>query len=372
MKTTKKIRILEAIRQGQFGGGETHVFELSTHLDKNRFEPVVLSFTDGNMVEELISEGIHTQIINTERGFSFGVWRKVKELMQREQIDVVHAHGTRALSNVFWAARKLRIPIIYTIHGWSFHIDQKFPVRKIREISEKFLTSVTDKNICVSKSNEEDGIKRFNMKRSTVIYNAVNLNKFNPERKFKDIREELSIPGDVTLLGYIVRITGQKDPFTMINAVKQLLDENENVALLVVGDGDLKDDTIHLTNKLGIANKVYFQPFRNDIPDILNAIDIYCLPSLWEGFPIGILEAMAMKKPVVASGVDGTRELIENGERGLLVSHSNSKELASAIKIVKNDVSFALQLSDAGYHYVRSNFSIDALVNQVQGIYETI
>lgn len=369
---TKKIKILEAIRQGRVGGGETHVLELCTNLDKSLYEPVVLSFTDGPMVQELRKRGIQTHVIFTERGFDNKVWSKVLELIRSEQFDIIHAHGTRAMSNVFWAAKKAKLPLVYTVHGWSFHPDQNFLVRKARELSENFLTSKANLTICVSKSNERDGIERFNMKRSKVIYNAVDLNKFNPENEFKKIRLEFGISEDKIVIGYIVRMTVQKDPLTMIRAMKLVAEKSDNIVLLMVGDGDLKAETVKLTNELGLQNKVIFESFRSDIPDILNAIDIYCLPSLWEGFPIGILEAMAMKKSVVCSPVDGNIELVKANETGLLVEIGNPEKLAETLLLIANNKSLRNELDNNSYEFVRTNFGISRLVNSVQQVYTEI
>jgi len=254
----KKIKVLEAIRQGNVGGGETHVLELCSNLDLSRFEPLVLSFTDGPMVTELNRRGIKTKVINTERGFDTRVWNKVNNLIQEEKIDIVHAHGTRAMSNVFYPARKNHIPVIYTVHGWSFHPDQSFAVRKLREFSEWHLTSMASKTICVSKSNQTDGIERFGMKRSEVIYNAVDFNKFNPNSVLKNVRTELNIPDDKIVIGFIVRVTVQKDPFNMIRAMKIIADKRDDVVLLMVGEGDLKADTIRLAEELNIKDLIIF------------------------------------------------------------------------------------------------------------------
>ncbi len=369
---TNKIKILETIRQGRVGGGETHVLELASNLDKSKYEPVVLSFTPGPMVDELNNRGIRTEIVFTERAFDYNIWGKVKDFMQKENFDIVHAHGTRAMSNVFRSARKLKIPLLYTVHGWSFHLDQKYPVRRLRELSEKFLTNKADKTICVSYSNQKDGLERFNMKRSIVIYNAVDLMKFNPDMQFRDIRNELGVGNDKVLIGYIVRITGQKDPFTLLKGFKKVTKESKDAVLLIVGEGDLKDETVNLAKELKLDNQLIFQPFRSDIPDILNAIDIYCLPSLWEGFPIGILEAMAMRKTVVASSVDGNKELIKEGETGLMLPHSNPDKLAEVLLKAIKDEQLREKLSENGYQFIKKQFGIERLIKEIDEVYENM
>src|SRR5258708_37096045 len=100
-----KIKILECIRQGLIGGGESHLLSLVENLDRSRFYPVVLSFTDGPMIDPLKQMGVECHIIHTEKPFDFTKWKQVKNLLKEKQIDIVHAHGTRANSNILWAAR---------------------------------------------------------------------------------------------------------------------------------------------------------------------------------------------------------------------------------------------------------------------------
>lgn len=120
MEQPRKIRVLETIRQGKIGGGESHVLDLVKSMDSDLFEPVVLSFTDGPMVQALTAIGIPVHVIASEKAFDISIWKKVRKFLADQRIDIVHVHGTRANTNVMWAARRLGLPLIYTIHGWSF------------------------------------------------------------------------------------------------------------------------------------------------------------------------------------------------------------------------------------------------------------
>lgn len=152
-----RIKVLETIRQGFIGGGESHVLSLVENLEKSVFEPIVLSFTEGQMISSLNSLGIKNIVIPTTKAFDISIWSKVKKLMVRENIQLVHAHGTRANTNVFWAAASLGIPVIYTVHGWSFHDDQPIWVKKLRIWSEQYLTRKMRFNISVSETNQRTG-----------------------------------------------------------------------------------------------------------------------------------------------------------------------------------------------------------------------
>ena len=107
------IRVLEVIRQGQSGGGESHLLDLISYLDRSRIEPVCLSFTDGEMVNRLTKMGVVCHIIETEKPFDLHVQRQIKQLIIDNHIDIVHAHGSRAASNVLWPARSLLLYILY-------------------------------------------------------------------------------------------------------------------------------------------------------------------------------------------------------------------------------------------------------------------
>ena len=369
----KKIRVLECIRQGQVGGGESHLLSLSTNLNKDVFEPIVLSFTDGPMIDLLKGKGIETHIIFTEKPFNVFIWRKVKKLIKEKEIDIVHAHGTRANSNVFWAARSLHIPLIYTIHGWSFHDDQKPLVKKFRILSEKFLTSRTDVNISVSESNQQTGQKYLRSFTSAVVNNGIDQDKFNPAKNFTDIRKELGIDKNATLLLFIARFTAHKQPLTLIRAFAAVLKKMPAIKLLMVGDGDEKKAALILAKELSIQKSIIFLPFRQDVPAVLYAADIFILPSLWEGLPIGLLEAMSMGKAVIATNVDGTSEIVRHNNNGYLIDIDHlQKELAEAILLLATDSVLRQKYGANAIETVTSHFNAANMTRQIENIYTNL
>jgi glycosyltransferase involved in cell wall biosynthesis len=366
------IKILITIRQGKIGGGESHVLELVKHLDKTRYEPIVLSFTDGPMITQLNEWGIKTHIIFTEKPFNFLVWRKVYDFLVAEKVKIVHAHGTRANSNVFWAAKKLKLPIIYTVHGWSFHQDQNRLIKTIRQEGERLLVRQSKIVICVSNSNYEEGKNKIGLKHAQVIDHGIDIEKFNPQKKYGDLKKELNIASDETLVGFIARITVQKDPHTLIRAIAEVVKQTSKIKFLMVGNGDLKDSTIELAKKLNVDNYITFQDFRQDTPNILSGIDIYCLPSLWEGLPIGLLEAMAMEKAIVATPVDGTKEVITDGVSGMLIPQQSPAELAKAIIYLHDHKDIRLNYGKNAKQLIEKRFAVKRMIQEVEDTYEIV
>lgn len=367
----KKIKILQAIRQGKIGGGESHVISLVQSLDPYIFESVVLSFTKGPMIDHMERLGVKTYVVETETPFNFLIWNKVKQILIKENIDIVHAHGTRANSNINFVSRKLKLPLIYTVHGWSFHQDQNSILKSIRRLGEKYLVENSKLTICVSESNLAEGKSNFPMKRSTIIKSGIDLKIYNPDKDFSNIRQELNISQNTIVVGYIVRMTKQKDPLTLVKAIS-LIPDDIDLRFLFVGDGDLKDAVVNLSKSLEVYHRIIFLDFRQDIPDILNAIDIYCLPSLWEGLPIGVLEAMAMRKAIVATKIDGTKEVVTHNVNGLLISILNPEELAESLILLSENQKLRKQFGDKSFEIIRQYFTVERMTNQIQAEYKKI
>ena len=374
MTTSKnKIRVLECIRQGQIGGGESHLLSLVENLDKDVYEPVVLSFTDGPMIDRLKALHIPVHIIPSNKPFDFKVWSKVKQLMADEKIDLVHAHGTRAHSNVFKAARSLQKPLAYTIHGWSFHVDQPFLIKKIRIAGEKFLVSRSDLNISVSVSNQKTGKDTISGFDSVVINNGIDQQKFNADGQYANIRKELNIPDQAILLLFLARFTGHKQPLVLLKAFEKALQQNPDLYLLMVGDGDEKQQALEMVKKAGIGNRVIFQNFRQDVPDVLASADIFVLPSLWEGLPIGLLEAMSMGKAIIASDVDGTTDIIEHMQNGYLIGLNDmEKVLPTAILSMAADTALQQQLGTKARETVQHNFNAADMTRKIESQYQKL
>lgn len=368
MKDTR-YKILYCIRQGTIGGGESHLMDLVEFLDKEKFKPLILSFTDGAMIDHFKKKGVDTFVIHTERPFDPKVWKAVSALINKELPDLVHIHGTRAFSNLLWPLKKKNIPVVYTIHGWSFNSSQGFARKTVATIAERIFTKRADANINVSFSNKDTGTQVIPGMKSVVIHNGVNLSIFNKEGLYPDLRSQLHIPADAFLAGFIARMTVQKDPLTMVKAFASFAARNPKAYLLMVGDGELKAAAQALARELSVDGRIVFEGFRKDIAAVLNIIDVYCLPSLWEGFSIGLLEAMAMGKPVIASAVDGTCEVIQHDVNGLLITPRSESELSHALERLSADTALRERLKEKAFGAITDEFNAAKVASKTEEIY---
>ena len=367
-----KIKVLEVIRQGQIGGGESHLLDLIYFLDKERVEPVCLSFTDGEMIKRLTMMGITCHVINTQKPFDFKVQGQIINLIQNEQIQLVHAHGSRAASNILYSVWKLHLPFVYTVHGWSFHEDQSFLVKKLRGWSEKLICHYANQVICVSESNKETGCKVFGLKNAVVIENGVNLDKFNPDASFIKLRPVFGFSESDFIVGFIARCTKQKNPLVFLAALEKAHRVHPSIKGLFVGEGDMDEEVDAYIQQHQMKGYLYRSPFRTDVPDLLHCIDVYCLPSLWEGLSIALLEAMAMRKAIIATPTDGTKEVINHKKNGYMVPFDDASALADAINLYYENRIMMEECRKSARLFVSERFNAKRVADSVIFVYSRL
>lgn len=365
----ERLKVLEVIRQGQIGGGESHLLDLIYFLDKKKVEPVCLSFTDGEMINRLTSMGISCYVIASQKPFDLSVQRQIVKLIHDERIQLVHAHGSRAASNVLYSVWKLQIPFIYTVHGWSFHDDQSGIVKKLRGWSEKVICHFANQVICVSQSNKDTGHEVFGLTDAMVIENGVNLDRFNPDAQYKELRHEFGFSESDFVVGFIARCTKQKNPLVFLESLVEAHKANPYVKGLFVGEGDMDAEVDAYIQQYQMRDYLYRSSFRTDVPDLLYCIDVYCLPSLWEGLSIALLEAMAMRKAIIATPTDGTKEVIKHRENGLIVPFDDVSAIALSMETFYRDKQLMENCSRHARMYVASRFNAKRVADVVYEVY---
>lgn len=366
------IRVLEVIRQGEIGGGESHVIDLVTHFDCQQVHPIVLAMSDGPMVTFLTKEGIDCRVINSSRAFDLSVIGKIRRLIKDEDIQLIHAHGSRAASNLLLVSRLLNLPMLYTVHGWSFHTGQNALIYRLRAWSEKLICAVASRVICVSESNAQTGRDTFGLREVTVIENGVNTQRFSRNSIRCDIRRELDIAPNAVVVSFVARMTMQKAPLLYLEALRMAHEANQQVVGLMVGNGDMDEEVRQYIEQNGMESYVHRQDFRTDVPELLAATDIYCLPSHWEGLSIALLEAMSMECPVVVTPTDGTREVIQDGENGCIVPFNDAFELSETILDLSDDQQKRLSIGQKARQTILQRFNAQRVSDNVAQMYESI
>jgi glycosyltransferase involved in cell wall biosynthesis len=200
----------------------------------------------------------------------------------------------------------------------------------------------------------------------TIYYGLKQFEKINYD---KSVREEIGFSPQTMVIGIVARLVEQKGHSFLIEAFSHIYQADRNVRLLIVGDGELMPFLQQLVRKKDLDGVITFAGFRHDRAEVLTAIDIFVHPSLWEGFGLSILEAMAMGKPIIATNVSAIPELLEDGISGLLVPPKEQGELAGAIEKLLSDRSLRESLGQNAQKRWQHRFSEEKMVTDTADLY---
>ena len=363
---------MEVIRQGEIGGGESHLADLVELMDKTDYEPICLSFSDGEMITRLRKIGVKCYVVGTTKPFNISIQHRIIQIIKDEGVTIIHAHGTRAASNVLYPSTCLGLPLVYTVHGWSFHDDQSMFTYMLRKWSEKLICHYATRVICVSGGNAETGRKAFRLTDPIVVKNGVNLNKFYRGKKSLLRRNDFSFSDSDFVVGFIARCTKQKAPLDYLEAVRLAHHTDIRVKGLFIGEGDMDAEVDKFISANQMESYLFRSPFRTDVADILPLMDVYCLPSLWEGLSIGLLEAMAIGCAIIATPTDGTQEVIRNEQNGLIIPFSSPDKISVAILRLLTDENLRNKCGQNAAQLISEQYNAQRVADAVVDIYKNI
>ena len=369
----EKINILHIYQNSKIGGVQQQLLSLLKAYSRERFNPIFCCLgPKEEMGKEIEGTGIEFIPLNKLRynRFSLGIVLELYRLMKKKQIHVVRTHRYR--SNLYGrlAAFLAGVPVIIA----SVHDNYRTDKRPKRRIMNRILSKITDKIVAVSEDVKEDIIRYDSIDPSKieVIPNGIDVERFNPEKNTTDIRKEFSLEEDDIVIGFIGRIVPAKGLEYLLNALPYLKEEFKSIKLLIVGEGSLVEELKERAKKNNIFDNILFIGRRRDIPEILASINIFVMPSIAEGLPNALLEAMAMGKPIVTTEVGGIPEIVKNGFNGLLVPPRDTLSLSKAIKELISNDRLAAKLGQAARDLVHDNLSIKAIAQKWQSLYLSI
>jgi len=203
-----------------------------------------------------------------------------------------------------------------------------------------------------------------------TVRSGVDFSQFERPVRGRAGRGELGVPADAPLIGFVGRLAEQKAPEVLLNAFAIVKGQAPQAHLVYVGEGPLRDELEQRARRMGIEGSVHLLGERKDVPDLLAAMDVFALPSRWEGVGRALTEAMYMKLPVVCTGVNGVPELVENGVTGLTVRGDDPADIAEKLLALIRDPARAAALGDAAHNKVKHLMSADAMVRGLIELYQ--
>jgi glycosyltransferase involved in cell wall biosynthesis len=362
----EKITALFIIKPERSAGAEMVLVEAAARLDPDRFRVICGLLTPD--ADKVIPAHL-PRVDFLMPGLNGWVWlRFIWQLcwvIYRRRVDLLHVNSYVPGNYARLAAALMQVPII--IDHW--HGFTRFS-RKRRFIC-RVLGRFTDLSLAVSRGVKDYLVAEggLNPAKVRVVLNGVDMTAMAAARPGKEVRRELGLPEGVPVIGLVGRLDhwgkGHKELFEAMASLK----ERHAVQALIVGGGRRMDEVRQSAESLGLAGAVHFLGERRDVPDLLNAMDIFVLPSYSEGLSLALLEAMAAGKPVIATAVGGTPEVVTDGDTGLLIPPRDAGALAAALTRLLSDPALARRLGANARAHVRQNFSLDRLGREINAIY---
>jgi glycosyltransferase involved in cell wall biosynthesis len=365
-ETTRVVYLAHAF---MVGGAEEMVLNLVRHLPP-RFEPhVCCMYEAGPIGEEIRKTGVSFSVL----GLSPGLRRPLDVLRLRDHLrqlraQIVHAFLLPASLYGRAAAMLAHVPIVI---GTEVNI---YEHKRLHHIwAERLLMRATDAVIASAESVRDFYVRQVHADpaRVEVIYNAVDWSQLETTMSRETVHAEAGVPAGVPVAGIIARLTPQKAHTVLFDALTRRR-ELERLHLLVVGDGELGAALAAQVSALGLDSRVHFLGARRDLGNLLNAVDVFVMPSFWEGLPLSMVLAMGAGLPVVATRVAGIPEVVQDEVSGLLVPPADADALAGALARLAEDAALRARLGDAARRFVRPRFGVDGYVSSVTALYDRL
>jgi glycosyltransferase involved in cell wall biosynthesis len=299
---------------------------------------------------------------------------KLLRYLRRTRPQLVHLQLTHiyGFEHIIPLLRACRVPVIVTTeHNAPYGRPRLAPARRLLK---RLNCRLVDGTFVVSKELQRLLTKEFEADPHKIwqFGNSVDLNRFRGDIDGSAVRASLGVSASTRVVVTIARLEAQKGIGFLLAAAEQVLHRHPEAQFWVAGDGSLRSDLRAQAERSGVAHAVRFLGFRDDLPALLAAADIFVLPSLYEGLPLSVLEAMAMEKAVVATPVGGTPDIVDDGVTGLLVPPADPQALAGAIDRLLTSPGLAAQLAAAGAQRVRSEYSVTAVVKRIAARYTAL
>jgi glycosyltransferase involved in cell wall biosynthesis len=294
--------------------------------------------------------------------------RDIVSLVRRTGAHILHVHGYAAADFGRVAARLAGARLVLHEH----FADPRMP--GYQALADRLLAPLTDAAIAVSGSTRDFLVRERFVPRERVrlVWNGAPLDEFAPvpRERARRVRREMGLPDDAVVVGTVGRLNAQKGHVHLVDAAA-LLRHVDSLRFLIAGDGDLLGELRERARAAGVSDRFVFAGHRTDVPDVLGAMDVFCLSSLYEGTPLALFEAMAAGKPIVSTAVDGCREVLTDGVTGLLVPPADPAALADALERVAGSPALRAELSRRAREESRK-YDVRACVDAMQAVYDDV
>jgi len=375
------MKILQVITNLELGGAQKATLNLSEWLMERGHDVVVVSSSKGGLyrrVKEIFGRRFK-EIRFLEREinpiYDLIAFFSLFIFILENKFDLVHTHTSKAGILGRWAAFfALRTRNIHTVHGFAFHDYQNKIVKSIFVILERATAVITDRIIAVSESVKNKGLRYgiADENKYSVIYELVDVSGYS-DGGFM-LRENRSYQKTFFRIGMVAALKPQKNPQDFIKLAAIMMKKRKNLEFLLIGDGVLRNRLNKMVEKYSIKENFKILGWREDAYELMKSFDILVLTSLFEGQPHVIIEAMSLGIPIVATKVDGIKDIVINGSNGFLFPPKKPYQMARCIENILDKDEVKKALSSNARNYFREEKKMDYMHNlgRIESIYQEI
>jgi len=361
----------------EVGGAQRVVLHTAAHLDREAFA-AALAWGPGDPLDgeaEAILDLERAPVSDLVRAPSPQRDRRavaaLREAIRHFRPDVVHTHSSKAGILGRLAARLERVPaVVHTVHGFGFTPLQAPPVRAAFFLAERIAARWTDHVVAVSERNLERGTELglIDPRRATVIRAGIALERFRRPAGAAAARARLGLASDLPLVTQVGNFKPQKAPLDFVRVAAEVARRLPSARFAMIGDGPLRGAAEDLARRLGVADRIAFPGWWDDVPALLAATRVSVLTSRHEGLPCAVVESLAAGVPVVATAVDGTGEVVRHGVNGFLEPAGDVTALSARVADLLTDHALHARLAAAAPSGLE-DFDIDRMVRRHEELY---
>lgn len=367
----KQINIAHILHSMNVAGAEKVVYDIVTGLGGTFKFSVFCLESVGPLGEELMQKSVLVKALGRKPGIDFSLIKKLAQEIKKNKINIIHAHQyTPYFYGVLAAILAGKCKVIFTEHGRHYP-DERRPKRVIfNQILNIFTHSITG----VSRFSTDSLVayEAFSKRKMQVIYNGIRTELFDVGVDRDAKRKELGLNSEDKVIGIIARLQPVKDHAMLLRAFQRVCSQMPQAKLLVIGDGQLRQQLEILAQSLDIAQNTRFLGVRRDIPELLKILDVFVLSSLSEATSVTLLETMAAGVPIVATRVGGTPEIVLEGKTGLLVPRQDDQAMSVALIEMLNNLNKAKEMGVAGKKRVHELFTLDKMNHSYSKLYSSL
>ena len=371
----RKLNVLQVCDHLGWEGSRMHGVKrlfawMIPRFDRERYNVSLVSLRRKDLSEETLdSFGVDITYLHRSK-FDPATLPDLLKVIDRKKIDILHLHGYGATTFGRMAGGMRKIPTI--LHEHANLTDTPW----FQKVADRCLEPLTDIAIAVSESTAEFVIKarKIPPEKVKVVYLGVPLEEFSRARSADDIasaRAELGIAPGEFVAGTVTRLHDSKGNSYLVEAARLVLNDRPNAKFFMFGEGPLREPLEQEARALGIAERFVFGGFARDVARVVSAFDVSVFPSLWEGTPLTVFEALAMGKPIVATDADGLLDVLRDDHDALIVPKRNAEALAGAIMRMMDEPATRQRLGDAAA-VSGQRYDILAFVRKMEQLYDLL